>query len=303
MRDLSTVFSAADVTLSVTEQLEKTLSPTALTLFRALHEVAVEVGAASGYAPNVSEVEFFCPVEAVALALGVHRSTVYRGAAELRAAGLVAHRAHYCTHRGRTRADGSVWAVRLRPVGGRRARVGYSHLKRQHRNLAGDIAAGRTVWAAMRQSRELPSRGVVQLEFIRRWALPPQDSKPPLRSDCRTGGRRSLEAVLDVPHVEKGERSAAVTLAAEALATALRDRGGVDFYRRLLWQLLRRSDAGRGDHFHAVYLAAVRAAVDSSEGFARKPGALLVSRLKRASWWSEVMNGPPTRVGGRPLTA
>jgi hypothetical protein len=103
--------------------------------------------------------------------------------------------------------------------------------------------------------------------------------------------------------VEKGERSAAVTLAAEALATALGDRTGVDFYRRLVWQLLRRSDAGRGDHFHAVYLAAVRAAVDSSEGFARKPGALLVSRLKRASWYEATMCGPPTRVAGRPLTA
>jgi hypothetical protein len=108
---------------------------------------------------------------------------------------------------------------------------------------------------------------------------------------------------LDVRHVEKPERSAAVSLAAEAMAAALRDGGGVMFYRKLLWQLLRRSDAGRGDHWQAVYLAAVRASVDAAEGFARRPGALLTSRLKDAPWWSEVWDAPPVRVGVRPLEA
>jgi hypothetical protein len=73
------------------------------------------------------------------------------------------------------------------------------------------------------------------------------------------------------------------------------------FYRRLLWQLLRRSDAGRGDHYHAVYEQARRARVDAFEGFARRPGALFVSRLKRSPWFDEVVNAPPVRVGGRPL--
>ncbi len=295
---------AADDSRLVTQNLEGSLSPTALTLFRALHTVAVEALELRGYSPGTSEVSLFCPVEAVALALGCHRSTVYRAASELVAAGLVAHRAHYCTHRGRTRADGSVWAVRLRPVGGCKARVGYSDLKRSYRNLSGDVETGRTVWAAMEQSKESPSREV-DLSFIRRWALSPLPSEPPIASglDCSTAPRRSLESLLDVPHVEMPDRSAAVSLAAEALAAALRDRGGVNFYRRLCWQLLRRSQAGRGDHWHAVYLVAVRAAVDSSEGFARRPGALFVSRLKAAPWWSEVMNGPPTRVGTLPLEA
>jgi hypothetical protein len=291
--------TAADVTLSVTYNLEKILSSTALLLFRALHTVAVEVAAARGYHSNVSEVSYFAPLEAVALALGVHRCTVYRALPELRAAGLVAHRAHYCTHRGRTRSDGSVWAVRLRPVGGRSARVGYGDLKRQYRDLGGDVEAGRTVWAAMRQSKDLP-RGVgVNLERIKRWALSPTDSIP-VTSDCRTTARRSLEAVLDAPHVERCDRARAVELGAQALAAALRDRGGVGFYRRLLWQLLRRRDAGGSAPFDAVYLAAQRAAVDAAEGFARKPGALFVSRLKGAPWWDEVMRQPPTRVGTPP---
>jgi hypothetical protein len=115
-------------------------------------------------------------------------------------------------------------------------------------------------------------------------------------------GRRSLEAVLDVPHVERSERSAAVTLAAEALATALRDRGSTDFYRRLMWALLRRRDAtGDAAPFATVYEQARRAAAESAEGYGRKPGALLVSRLKRAGWWREVMAAPP--VGARPVEA
>ncbi len=294
--------SAADVTLTVTQNLEPLLSGTALMLFRALHTSAVTVGEARKYHPNVSQVSFFCPVEAVALALGVHRCTVYRALPELRALGLVDERAHYTTYRGRTRSDGSVWCVRLHPLKGCKARLAYGDLKRSYRNLSGDVEAGRTVWAAMRQSKENPTNEGVNLNHIRRWALPLTD-KTPVTSDCRTAARRSLEAVLDVQHVEKSERSAAVSLAAEAMAAALRDRGGVMFYRRLLWQLLRRSDAGRGDHFHAVYLAAVRASVDSSEGFARRPGALLTSRLKDAPWWSEVWDAPPVRVGVRPLEA
>ncbi len=294
-----TVEDAETLTRIVTHnlELEKTLSRSALVVYRALHEVAVEVAAARGHVPTVSQVSLFCPVEAVALALGVHRCTVYRAVAELRAAGLVDVRGHFCTHRGRTRADGAVWAVRLRPVGGRAARVGYSDLKRQYRDLGGDIAAGRTVWAEMRQSKEQPSRAGVNLNQIRRWSLSPTPQVP-VKVDCRMASRRSLEALLDVRHAPREARGAAVDLAAQALAQALSDRGGVNFYRRLMWQLLRRLDATGEDHSYSVYLAAQRAAVDVQEGFARRPGALFTSRLKRASWFDEVMRGPPTRVGG-----
>ncbi len=295
---------AEDVSRIVTQNLDF-LSRTALTLFRALHTVAVEAAALRGYSPGVSEVSLFCPVEAVALALGIHRATVYRALPELRSAGLLDVRGHFCTHRGRTRADGAVWSVRLRPVGGRAARVSYGDLKRQYRDLGGDIEAGRTVWAEMRmrQSKDNPKRAAVNLELIKRWALPREHSKTPLRSDCRTAPRRDLEAVLDAVQVKRPERSAAVSLAAEALATALRDNGGMNFYRRLLWQLLRRFDATGEDFTYQVFLAAQRAAVDAAEGFARRPGALFTARLKRAGWFDEVMNAPPVRVGARPIEA
>jgi DNA-binding transcriptional ArsR family regulator len=295
-----TAVSAAEVSQIVTQQLEEKLSPSALLVFRALHEVAVEVAAARGYAPTVSEVVIFAPAELVARAVGIHPSTLYRRLPELVEAGLVDARGHYCTLRGRTRADGTLWAVRLRPVGGRRARLGYDVLKARHRDLRADIEKGRTAWAMLRESSN-PSSSEVDLNYVRRFALPSSTTESPLRADSRAASRRSLEAVLDVPHAERGERSRVVSLAAEALATALRDRGGVNFYRRLMWQLLRRRDATGEAPFGVVYEQARRAAAESSEGYGRRPGALLVSRLKRASWWGEVMAAPPTRVGVRPL--
>ncbi len=293
---------AADVTRIVTHnlELEKTLSRTALTLFRALHEVAVEVAAARGHVPTVSQVSLFCPVEAVALALGVHRVTVWRALPELVDAGLVEARSHYTTHRGQTRVDGTCWAVRLRPVGGCKARLGYGDLKRQYRDLSGDIAAGNTVWALMQRSKTLDTEPVIDLNHIRRWSLPPPSpTEPAIHAvDRCTAARRSLEAVLDVPQVDRSDRARVVDLAAQALATALRDHGAVGFWRRLLWQLTRRFDATGEDHFHMVYEQARRAAAESGEGYGHRPGALLVSRLKRARWYDEVMRGPPTRVGG-----
>lgn len=289
---------AADVTHTVLQNLEAVLSSTALTLFRALHQVSVEACEARGYVPTVSQVVLFCPAEQVARAVGIHPSTLYRVLPELVEAGLVEARGHYTTLRGRTRSDGTAWAVRLRPVGGCKARLGYSDLKAQYRDLGGDIAAGRTSWALMRESKN-PTRGDVDLELIRRWALPPSSTKSPLPYDSRTAARRSLEAVLDVQHAEKEQRNSMVDLAAEALSQALSDAGGRNFYRRLLWQLLRAHDRHQGDHFFAVYLIAVRAQVDVREAFARKGGALFTSRVKGATWWDEVMRGPPVRVGAR----
>lgn len=295
MRYAHVAYGATDVTRTLTENLHNLLSDMSLTLFQVLHTIAVECAAERAYSPKVSQVSFFAPVEAVALALGVHRSTVYRALVELRAFGMVDQRGHFTTLRGKTKQDGSLWCVRMRPLEGRAARIQYSDLKRQYRDLGGDVAAGRTVWALMRQSKELPQDGI-NLNHIRRWALSPTN-KNPVMPDCRTASRSNLEALLDVRHAPREDRGQVVDLAAQALAQALRDRGSLNWYRRLLWQLLRRFDATGEDHTYAVYLVAVRARVDASEGFARKPGALFVSRLKDVQWWSNVITGPPTRVG------
>lgn len=294
--------NALDVAEVIIERIPHNLSRAAKRVYLALCGAAVEVGAERGYVSQTSQVSLFCPAEQVAAAVGYHRSTVYRAAAELVDLGLIDYRGHHTTLRSRTVSDGTVWCVRLQPVGGCKARLGHSDMKATYRNLAGDIEVGRTSWAFMRQSKDNPSKGL-DLQKILVWALTPVTEQNPVTNDCRMNPRQQLEALLDVPHAPVEERSRVVELAAEAVAMALNDRNGENFYRRLLWQLLRASQRAAGDHFYAVYLAAVRAQVDSAEGFARKPGALFVSRLKAAPWWNEVMNGPPTRIGTAPLKA
>ncbi len=112
-----------------------------------------------------------------------------------------------------------------------------------------------------------------------------------------------LEAVLDVVPAEKEDRNNIIKLAAEALSSALNDSGSQNFYQKLLWQLLRRFDATGEDYSYQVYLAAQRALTDRQEGFARRAGALMISRLKTAPWFEEVMNGPPLKVGTKPIKA
>ncbi len=287
----------------------QTLSGTALLLYQALRETAVHVGAARGYVGSVTHVTVHLPLEVVALALGRHRVTVWRRLPELLAAGLVDARPHKCSSAGQTRNDGTLWCVRLNPDEGTPARLTYDEMKHDGwRDLDRDRRRGRTAFRAVRehrekrmqQSKDSPQEGF-DLQLLLSWSIPPETDQNPVTPDCCTGSRRDLEAVLDVQYAGQEERGAAVDGAALALAAALSDRGGVMFYRRLLWQLLRRHDETGAAPWYAVYEQARRARVDAAEGFARRPGALLTSRLKRSPWFDEVVNAPPARVGGRPL--
>jgi hypothetical protein len=111
-----------------------------------------------------------------------------------------------------------------------------------------------------------------------------------------SGERLSLEILLDVPFVPKQRRREGVDRAARALAQHLTDEGSLNFYRYLVWQLLRLHQQGR-DYVLSVYQMVLRASADLTEGFARKPGALFVSRLKACALWDELREVPPTRIG------
>jgi len=276
------------------------LTVKARALYEALREVGRTVSDARGYHAKVSVVFFFCPGEIVARACGMARSTMYLKLAELRDAGLVEARAHYITYRGRTRADGMCWGVRLDPEHPGAVKVPYDYLKRSWRCLSADIEAGRTAYAQIiGQSKGFPG-DEVDTKSILSWALPLQQPSNHVKS---LTVRADLEQVLDVPYVDKQDRNTAVDGAARALSMGLADAGGLMFYRWLLWQLLRLEDRGQGGHWHAVYEMARRARADTQEGFARKPGALFTSRLKGASWWELVHSLPAYRVGLAPTSS
>lgn len=272
------------------------LSCTAEKLFSALSQVGRLVGAARGYHPNTSQVTFFAPVESVALSIGVSRQTIYNRLPELVDKGLVAQTGHYCTHGGVTRADGSLWAVKVTDTPSA-AKIDYDWLKGSYRSLADDIATGRTAWAALQSVPR--SRNVVDISHILTFALPP--AKSPLRNDCKASEAPALESLLDVPYAPVEGRSAAVDGAAQAVSSAL---GGaskdINLFRWLVWTLLRLKMASNRDYFYTAFLMVQRAGVEKRENACKNPTGLLISRLKAAGIWSEMKNAPPIRIGARP---
>ena len=109
----------------------------------------------------------------------------------------------------------------------------------------------------------------------------------------------ALESVLDVPFAPFEARGDAVDLAARSIAHHL-DDDSTNFYRYLLWQLLRLGDRGQGDHWHTLHTMIRRAKADRNEGFARNAGALFVSRLKQWQLWEALRRTPPLAVGPAP---
>ena len=275
------------------------LSETALMLHQALYVIASEAKAARGYAEGVAAVTLHCPVDVVATALRRHRVTIWRAARQLREAGLIDSRPHKTTLDGRTVNDGTLWCVALRPVEGG-VRLSYADLNFEGwRDLAGDRKRGRTAHRAMQegaqQSMNTPEEEI-NLELIREWSISALEAFKPSLSDCCVPSRYDLEVVLDVQHAARSERPAMVEAGADALCAALRDAGGHRFYMLLLWRLLRLQDATGAAPWYVVYEQARRARADAREGYGRKPGALFVSRLRGAPWWSEIRAAPPVRI-------
>ncbi len=295
------------------ETQPQNLSGTALLLYRALREMAAHTATDRGYVASTTHVTVHVPLEVVAESVGCHRVTVWRRLPELQARGLIDARAHKTTATGITAKsdtvnDGYLWCIRLDPEQGTPAKLSYEDLKHGGwRDLNRDRKRGRTAHKAVREHREKrmqqskdPPEGGFDLQLLLDWSLTPDTDRNPVTNDCCIGERRDLETVLDVQYADKEDRAEAVDGAARALAAGLSDTGSLMFYRWLLWQLLRLEAAGKAAPWYMVYEQARRASVDASEGFARRPGALFMSRLKQSPWWEEVRRQPAVRVGVAP---
>jgi hypothetical protein len=292
---LETADTAAGCAAVITNSLPKDLSTKATLLYEALRSIADKVSDNRGYCAAVSVVHFFVPGEVVANALCMARSTLYLKLAELKEAELVEARAHYVSYKGRTRADGMVWAIKMHPERPGAIRVPYDALKKSYRCLSADIANGRTAFREIGQSKENPIKQV-NIQKILAWALPPLTTQ---KSGTGLTVRCDLEQVLDLPHVDKADRRTAVDGAARTLSSVLNDSGGLMFWRWLCWRLISLEASGI-PATHQVYEQVRRVLAEQREGYGRVPAALLVSRLRAYSWWEQAKHGPTVRVGTRP---
>ncbi len=298
MLTISPVSSAVEAAKEVTRKAPESLSEASKTLHTALVAAAIETARRRGYSPNTTYVTFHCPLEQLARACGLSRSTVWRHLPALAALGLIDYRTHKGSLHGSTRNTGTLWQVRLNPSAGSRARLSFDDLKHKWRDLEADYRRYRLSSLTLKKQVETYTRSSPNIELILLWAAPltPVTDRNPATMYVS----KSLETVLDVKNAAKEDRNQMVRLAAEALSQVLNDSGSVSWYQKLLWQLLRRFDATGDDYSYQVYLMAQRARTDSLEGFARKPGALFTSRVKQAPWFDEVMRQPTVRVGTLP---
>jgi DNA-binding transcriptional ArsR family regulator len=290
MRYQMTVDSAASVAALLADNVTEALTDTERLIYEVLCSVGLEVMRARGYSERVTEIHFFCPAEIVAMSVGIHPATLYRRLPALREAGLVECRGHYCTHNGVTRSDGSVWAVRLSPNRGCKAKVPFDYLKKQYRCLGQDIESGKTAWKLVRESKPREKQSGINLDLILRFAL--SDSPNSRSLDSRAGQRFDLETVLDLASAPKPEHADMLLKASKSVCVALQDSHSERFWYGVLKTLLRLRDSGKGDWFQTLYLLVARCRADVQEGMALKGGALAVSRLKRIQIWDEIARSP-----------
>jgi hypothetical protein len=286
-----------------TRDLEPLLKPTGWRLIRVMLETAHQVAKARGYAPQTTYVTFFCPQEIVVKALGVNRSTVWRNLHDLKDLGLLDAREWKTDLRGNTCNGGYLWKVKLDPHSPHKPKLTIEEFKHPWRDLAADIATGRTSFNEMHQSFS-SNTDKVGSERILEWALPlAANRKDSLPDSSLTDARTySLESILDLPGAARDERNEMVKLTARAIGYCLGDTSIVSrhFYHRVLWNLLRQYDQGN-DWFGDVYDLASRVRTDFNERYARRAGALFISRLKKWHLWQQLDFTPPYRVATGPL--
>jgi hypothetical protein len=257
---------------------------------------AIENARERGYV-NASRVTYHCPGEVVAAALGISRMSLWRAVQVLKAEGRIDNRAHkmnLACRGGQVRNSGSVWAVRL--FGNKRCKLTREELKHSWRpNFNDEVRRGAGSHAAVKAARERrvtykSKLQEIDLDLLLKHSVDSKKHLAPVDSlVCNKPKNAVLEVLLDVSSGRRGQDTVQrVDMAALALATGLADHSSVNFYRRLVWGCLRASQRGT-DHFQTIYQMAVRARVDVQENFSRKGGAVLVSRLKQAGLYEEIM--------------
>lgn len=251
-------------------------------------------------------------MELVGYCLGIKSSsTLYSYLHALKGLGLIDFKGHVTTVSlesadGETyeanRCDGALLCIRL--GGFKKAQLTRFDFQEKPRDLQADMKRGHTAYRLLQQLEEsqVLSQSVGDITPLLLWSSNPQQLfQTPLKADSSglptlVGGDYPTD-ILDL--ASSRDRNHDVDLTARAIARCLGDAGSLGFYQRLLWQLLRAHDRG-WDFFGVVYHETVRVLADKREGYAKKPGGLLISRLKKSGCWEELWRDQDQWVGTRP---
>lgn len=271
-------------------------------VYVALYAVAMVVGIQHGYARHTTYVTYHATTEQIAHELRLSRTTVYKALKKLGARGLIAQAGHKTTVPrpgpggttvDATRASGSLIKVKLRPRGSGTARIAIEEYKHDWRDLAGDIKAGRTVYAYIQAQREdegeqslKPQEGKSwDIDSIVDWAVNPgvfKRKKPmdlTVQAIKEQHGYLPLAAMLKVPQMPRSVRHETIDAFSHLIAHVLDDAQSQAFYAWLLWRAVKHADAGE-NRFPELYRMIDQVYKDRRAGSAQTAGALLIYRLR-----------------------
>jgi DNA-binding transcriptional ArsR family regulator len=287
------VVSSSSCPESVLSALEKPLHQTAEKIYRALHAVALGVLQARSQALTVNQVVIHQSVEVLAVYLGMSRVTFYKHLKALHRAGLIASKGHVSNYGNLSRQDGTLFAVSLKPE--HQARLRYDDLKHKYRDLQADIHSGcRTAWSFLQSlkqgSQSRTQERQVSMGNLVSWALTPGLlEQKPVMTDCEGRTTEYVYSLQVLSETHPSKRAEMVDAYAHALAQGFLDSSNINFWRKILWQAIKCDFRGTSA-LSRLSNALVRLTADIEEWKdLRSPGALLVSRLKDAGIWDELV--------------
>ena len=272
---------------TVLEPHKATLHPTAQRIFTQLFETALHVSQVKGHSPQVSQVTLHQPVEIVCVALGISRVTFYSHLASLKAAGIIYSKGHTASWYGLGRKSGTLFAVALRPhIRARLSREDYAH---KWRDLEGDTRKeGHTAWSFLKTVQSQSQRQKDAKTALKAWAVNPGTLKNPVTNDCKGSLGETVYSLEMLTDTHYSQRPKLLNSLATALARGFLDSANLNFWRKLLWDALKRESEGLSTLYRlSNALTRLMADVKEWQGL-KSPGALLVHRLKECGLWDEL---------------
>lgn len=270
---------------SVLAGISTPLPTTAKRIFTLLFETALHALGSQGHTLMPAQHVIHQPVEVMAVAVGVSRVTLYKHLKMLSQLGLIATRAHKGNWYGLTRATGTLFAVSLKA--GHTARLRWHDMRHKHRDLQADTMANKSAWKFL-QGLPLQSLSKTQTACstaLKAWALCPGNTSTTRLSDCKGGLADIVYSLETLSSTHKSKRHELIDRYALALARGFRDSSSLNFWRKLLWDCLKRDWEGM-DTLYQLQCALTRLRADVDEWKElKRPGGLLVHRLKECGLW------------------
>lgn len=273
---------------AVLDAVKTPLSPSTQRVFTLLFDTALAALQARGHSPQVSQVVIHQPVEVMAKALGMSRVTLYAHLGILKALGLIYSKAHTGSWYGLSRKTGTLFAVAFRPH--LRARLTREDLKHKWRDLEADtMREGRTAWAFLQTLQSQRNTETACRTALKSWAVNPgQTQLNPVTSDCKGSLRETVYQLEMLSETHYSKRPGLIDSFAKALALGFLDSHNLNFWRKLLWDALKRENEGLSTLYRlSNALTRLMADVEEWKGL-KAPGALLVYRLKECGLWDEL---------------